>query len=181
MSRYCCGTLKLSGTFKATSGDDSGEIIVRKNLTIDGGSSAVIDADNKCRIFYLQGLLTLKDITLERGDAGTGSGGAVYVSNIGELKIEGSTRIVPSASAAAGKNDVYLKDGRKIDIVGALTGANPVARITPENYAYTTQVLDGDITYGTSQNYKGFKVTQNGPPYWYVGFDGKLTHTPPSP
>ena len=175
------GTLKLSGTFKATSGDDSGEILSSKTLTIEGNPSAVIDADNKCRIFNLQGYLKLKDVTLERGDAGTGSGGAVYVSNIGELKIEGSTRIVPSASAAAGKNDVYLKDGRKIDIVGALTGLRPFVCITPENYAYTTQVLDGDITGGTPQYYKGFKVTQNGPPYWYVDSDGKLTHTPPPP
>ena len=174
------GTLTLNGTFKATSGDDN--IIINRVLTIDGNNSAVIDADGKCRIFRVEVALTLKDITLERGDAGTGSGGAVYVSNTGELKIEGSTRIVPSASAAAGKNDVYLKDGKTIDIVGVLTSATTVARITPENYAYTTQVLYGNITGGTPQNYKKFRVTQAGvPPLWYVGSDGKLTHTPPSP
>ncbi|MGI0528717.1 hypothetical protein [Treponema socranskii] len=176
------GTLKLYGTFNATSGDDSGEIIVRKNLTIDGGSSAVIDADNKCRIFYLQGLLTLKDITLERGDAASShdtNGGGVYVSNIGELKIEGSTCILPPSTPAAGKNDVYLKVGRTIDIVGVLTGSTPVASITPEYYGYGKQVLGGNITGGTPQNYKKFVVTPNGEsPQLYVGSNGKLTHTP---
>ena len=179
------GTLTLSGIFKATSGDDSGEIIVRKVLTIDGNNSAVIDADNKCRIFRVEVALTLKDITLENGsalgDSSDKNGGGVYVTSTGQFTMQGSTRIVPSASAAAGKNDVYLKDGRMIDIVGALTGTAPVARITPENYAYTTQVLYGNITGGTPQNYKKFRVTQDGVPLWYVGFDGKLTHTPPSP
>ena len=178
------GTLKLSGTFNATSGDDSGEILLRtKTLTIEGDPSAgqnpVIDAGNKCRIFNLQGILTLKDITLSNGDAGTDSGGAVYMSNvIGELYIKGSTRIVPSGLAATGKNDVYLKDGKTINIVGALTGAKPVAWITPEKYEPDTKVLDGDIIIGTSQNYKKFKVTPVSLPKLYVGSDGRLTYTP---
>ncbi|MBC6713937.1 right-handed parallel beta-helix repeat-containing protein [Treponema sp. Marseille-Q3903] len=175
------GTLILNGIFKATSGDDSGEIIVRKVLTIDGGSSAVIDADNKCRIFNLQSPLTLKNITLENGNAGTGSGGAVYVST-GELEIEGSTRIVPSTGSdedTPGKNDVYLKDGTMIDIKGALTGAAFVARITPEKYRSGTQVLDRDIISGTAQNYKKFKVTLVSTPQLYVGSNGKLTTTQP--
>lgn len=171
------GTLKLSGTFKATSGDDSGEILLRKVLTIEGNSSAVIDADNKCRIFNLQGILTLKDVTLERGDATSSddtNGGGVYVSNTGELKIEGSTRIVPSASAAAGKNDVYLKDGRKIEVDGVLSGVSPVACITPENYRGGTQVLEGNIAGGTPPNYKRFTVTPEGIQTWSVDSDGTL-------
>ena len=172
------GTLKLSGTFKATSGDDSGEILLRKVLTIEGNSSAVIDADNKCRIFNLQNYLILKDVTLERGDATSSddtNGGAVYVSNVGELKIEGSTFIVPPATAAAGKNDVYLKGDRKISVDGALTGGYPVARITPENYSGGTQVLYGDITSGTPQNNTKFAVTpENDGTVWCVGADGKL-------
>ena len=178
------GTLTLSGTFNATSGDDSGEIIVRKNLTIDGGSSAVINANGKCRIFRVEaGVLTLKDITLENGNAlGDSKGGGVYVST-GQFTMQGSTRIVPpTPPLIAGKNDVYLKDSRMINIVGVLTGAKPVASITPEDYTSGTQVLDGDITGGTppNQNYKKFKVTQ-GVPQLYVGSDGKLTTTPPLP
>ena len=172
------GTLKLNGLFKATSGDDSGEILLRKVLTIEGNSSAVIDADNKCRIFNLQNYLILKDVTLERGDATSSddtNGGAVYVSNVGELKIEGSTFIVPPATAAAGKNDVYLKGDRKISVDGALTGGYPVARITPENYSGGTQVLYGDITSGTPQNNTKFAVTpENDGTVWCVGADGKL-------
>ena len=89
-------------------------------------------------------------------------------------------RFAKPLTVAAGENDVYLKNGRTIDIVGALTGANPVARITPEDYREGTKVLNGDID-GTPQNYKKFKVTQNSAPYWYVGSNGKLTLTPPSP
>ena len=178
------GTLTLSGIFKATSGDDSGEIIVRKVLTIDGNNSAVIDANDKCRIFSVEaGVLTLKDITLKNGSA-TGysdkNGGGVYVKN-GQFTMQGSTRIVPpTPPLIAGINDVYLKDSRMINIVGALTGVKPVACITPEDDSWGTKVLDGDITGGTPQNYKKFKVTDS-VPQLYVGSDGKLTTTPPLP
>ena len=179
------GTLTLSGIFKATSGDDSGEIIVRKVLTIDGNNSAVIDANDKCRIFSVEaGVLTLKDITLKNGNAtGPGEeayGGGVYVKN-GQFTMQGSTRIVPpTPPLIAGINDVYLKDSRMINIVGALTGVKPVACITPEDDSWGTKVLDGDITGGTPQNYKKFKVTDS-VPQLYVGSDGKLTTTPPLP
>ena len=176
------GTLILNGRFKATSGDDN--IIINRVLTIDGKNSAVIDADDKCRIFkMIGGSLILKDITLENGSA-TGSGeeaygGGVYVKN-GQFTMQGSTRIVPPAPPLiAGKNDVYLKNGRMINIVDALTGAKPVACITPEDYTSGTQVLNGDIIEGTPQkNYKKFKVTPVSAPYLYVGSDGKLTYTP---
>ena len=90
-------------------------------------------------------------------------------------------RLAKPLTVAAGENDVYLKDSRMINIVGALTGAATVARITPENYAYTTQVLYGDITEGTppNQNYKKFKVTLVSTPQLYVGSNGKLTYTQP--
>ena len=90
-------------------------------------------------------------------------------------------RFAKPLTVAAGKNDVYLKDGKTIEIVGVLTGADPVARITPENYAYTTQVLYGDITDGSPQNYKKFKVTPVSFPQLFVGSDGKLTYNVPSP
>ena len=164
------GTLTLNGTFKATSGDDSGEIKVEKVLTIDGGSSAVIDADGKCRIFRVEVALTLKDITLENGsalgDSSDKNGGGVYVTSTGQFTMQGSTCIKPptmppGVPPIAGINDVYLKNERTITVEDALTGTLPVARITPENYSPTTQVLDGDITAGTApnQNYKKFTVT----------------------
>ncbi|WP_315601990.1 hypothetical protein [Treponema socranskii] len=180
------GTLTLSGTFKATSGDDSGEIIVRKVLTIDGGSSAVIDADNKCRIFRVEVALTLKDITLINGnaigDSSDKNGGGVYVTSAGQFTMKGKTRIVPpGVPPIAGINDVYLKNERTITVEDALTGTVPVARITPETYSPTTQVLDGDITAGTApnQNYKKFTVTPEGfgggaTQEWEVDENGKL-------
>ena len=88
-------------------------------------------------------------------------------------------RFAKPLTVAAGKNDVYLKDSRMINIVGALTGAAFVARITPEKYRSGTQVLDGNIISGTSQNYKKFKVTLVSTPQLFVGSNGKLTTTQP--
>ena len=85
-------------------------------------------------------------------------------------------RFAKPLTVAAGENDVYLKDSRMINIVGALTGTAPVARITPENYAYTTQVLYGAITAGTApnQNYTKFDVTPYGSILWTINSSGCL-------
>ncbi len=84
-------------------------------------------------------------------------------------------RLAKPLAVAAGENDVYLKDSRVINIVGALTGTKPVASITPEYYSLTTQVLSGDITVGTPQNYTKFVVTPDGSsPPWTIDSNGCL-------
>jgi hypothetical protein len=44
-------------------------------------------------------------------------------------------------------------------------------------------VLKGNITDGTPENYKKFTVTPGGAPRqnWYIGSNGALTATPPTP
>ena len=155
-----------------------------KQLVIHSTSSSVriIDVSNYGRIFKISGgaELTLDHIVLKNGTANTG-GGAVYVED-GALTLTGLTVITPSSGSDAntpGKNDVYLKRGKTIKLNGPLTGAETIARVTPETYAESTQVLYGAIIAGTppNQNYTKFTVTQpagSTDGIWTIKNDGML-------
>ena len=73
-------------------------------------------------------------------------------------------------------NDVYLNNSRMITVDGVLTPAGGIAaRLTPETYGTTRQVLDGSEV-GTE--YGKFSVTpKNGTPpeYWGINNTGNLT------
>ena len=91
--------------------------------------------------------------------------------------MKGSATVTPSTGGDAnkpGKNDVYLPSPHgKITIVGELTPVGgTAARITPDRYETTQQVLDGDIE--TGSNYTKFKVTPNGTEQWGIDSDGGL-------
>ena len=153
------------------------KLIIRSNDT----SVRTIDVSNHGRIFKISGgaKLTLDHIVLKNGNADTG--GAVYVED-GTLTLTGNTVIIPSSGSDAntpGKNDVYLKNGKKIILTGPLTGAETIARVTPETYAESTQVLYGAITAGTppDQNHTKFTVTQpagSTSGIWTIKNDGML-------
>ena len=93
--------------------------------------------------------------------------------------MKGSATVTPSIVLDAnkvGKNDVFLPVNAKIIIEGNLTPVDggKAARITPERYEEIRQVLDGDITTGSPQNYTKFKVTPNGTELWEIDNNGKL-------
>ena len=97
--------------------------------------------------------------------------------------MKGSATVTPSIGLEAnevGKNDVYLPVNAKIIIEGNLipVDGGKAARITPERYETIRQVLDGDITTGTPQNYKKFTVTPNGTEQWGIDSDGFLKQAP---
>ena len=80
-------------------------------------------------------------------------------------------------------NDVFLRadssGSAKITVDSSLSPAGGIAaRITPESYNMTTQVLAGSITDGTPQNYTKFTVTpkedSGNTYYWEVDNQGKL-------
>ena len=137
-------------------------------------------------IYVRRGACTLID-TKVTGCEASGAGGGVYVykggGEAGEFTMQSSTRIVPSANNDRGKNDIFLRDGACIKLSGGLTGKRSVGRITvPDtNYNASTKVLVDDITDG--ENYKKFTVTPGGSPVknWYVGSNGALTTTQPTP
>ena len=132
------------------------------------------------------------DNTEITGCEATSSGGGVCISTNRAITLKGSTKITPSSGTdkdKKGKNDIYLTPLSYIYIDGILDTPTYLARISMEdaNYlSYTNPnrpVLKGNITDGTPENYKKFTVTPGGAPRqnWYIGSNGALTATPPTP
>ena len=155
-----------------------------KKLTLrpnSGHQSHTIEASENGRIFNIRGgtELILEDIQLRYGRVNGENGGAAYVENGGVLALKGKTVITPSTAQdvnTPGENDVYLATGALIKIDSALTSTEPiVARITPESYSESTQVLTGTTTLLDSEHDK-FTVTQNSDPeyVWAIKNDGTL-------
>jgi hypothetical protein len=126
------------------------------------------------------------------GCEATSSGGGVCISTNRAITLKGSSKITPSSGTdkdKKGKNDIYLTPLSYIYIDGILDTPTHLARISMEdaNYlSYTNPnrpVLKGNITDGTPENYKKFTVTPGGAPRqnWYIGSNGALTATPPTP
>jgi hypothetical protein len=65
------------------------QITIGKNLVITGAgaSQTVLDGGTVTRIFTLNANVTLSDVTLRRGNAGAGLGGAVLVNASGSLAL----------------------------------------------------------------------------------------------
>lgn len=94
------------------------EISITKNLTIKGvDTSAVLDANEKHRIFKVSNgaTLTLKDITLKKGESITGLGAGVHVTGA-SLELENVTITECKNNANSGKGGaIYISsssDGR---------------------------------------------------------------------
>ena len=97
--------------------------------------------------------------------------------NIASFTMKGSATVTPKADTPGKhENDVYLPSPHgKITIVGELTPVGGMAaRIRPDQYETTQQVLDDAITTGTPQNYQKFTVTPNGSELWEIGNNGFL-------
>lgn len=121
------------------------------------------------------------------------AGGGVCISNNRAITLKGSTKITPSSGTdenKKGENDVFLTPYSYIYIDGILDAPTlPLARISIADgnylsYTYPTHpVLKGSVTDGSPKNYKKFTVTPGGSPSqnWYVGSNGALTTTQPSP
>ena len=81
----------------------------------------------------------------------TSLGTGIFLENSAPpLKMSGNARV-------ANGNDIYLPNSRVVTITGSLS-QNPAARITPETYGTTTQVLDGSVALLNSE-YGKFTVT----------------------
>ena len=171
---------------KAISNGNGGGISVAGNTTHNGLLNLVkctLTGNNTAHgsgggIIVVKSHLTMENCTLTGNDGGNnGSGGGVYVGDSGTFTIKDKSCITPSTGPdkdKKGKNDVYLENSKKINIEGVLTYNGIVARITPASYGNTVQVLDGNITGGTPQNYTKFTVTPNGTTGWKVNNQGKL-------
>ncbi|MGI5064880.1 right-handed parallel beta-helix repeat-containing protein [Treponema putidum] len=140
-----------------------GEVLL--NEAYDGGG---IYIDSNASFTMTGGLLTGNDAQIDNG----GKGNGVYLAAGGTFTMSGSAKIQHT-------DDVYLSNGTMITLSGRLSEYF-VARITPENYSESTQVLDGDITAGgPPPNYMRFKVTpkdlgSGNTQDWVIGENGYL-------
>jgi len=130
---------------------------------------------------YTNNGVTIENANIEENAAD--NGGGLYLEK-GELTIAGSTRITPSPES----NDVYLAgtspNNAMITVNDALTGTDPVARITPKEYPSgntPVQVLTGTEV-GTEHT--KFTVTpqdlgSGNTQEWEVDNNGKLQKKTP--
>ena len=106
-------TLTINGQIQATDvTDGKSEIDIKKNLTIKGENSAILDADGKKGIFDVYKTLTLQDITLTNSKKPYNySGGAgVYVNSYGKFIMKGSS-VITKCSAENSGGGVYVGGG----------------------------------------------------------------------
>ncbi|EPF28509.1 hypothetical protein DWB79_07120 [Treponema medium] len=165
------GVQVLSGTMNMTGGNIESNTANTVNNTEKGGGGVALGINNGPALLDMSGG-TIRGNTI--GTPGKGAGIQVWDgTDAVTVKMSGRARIDAD-------NDVYLKNGRKITVDGQLNPLGEVAAcITPENCNTTTQVLAGNITDGTPQNYTKFTVTPKGSTRWYVGSDGCLTTAQP--
>ena len=193
-SQYGCG----GGIYSASSGSF---LIIEGNTEISGnestcqgrGSGGGIYVGNKSHL-TVSGTVTIK------GNKAKGYGGGVYshgififtggtiegnqitnpLSKMGTgifSENSGETLEMSGNAYVANDNDIHLSDNSVVKITGALSN-NPVARITPETYGTTTQVLlAGTGVTLANETYK-FAVTpqivSGTPQPWTVGGNGCL-------
>ncbi|MBM7023333.1 leucine-rich repeat protein [Treponema sp. Marseille-Q4523] len=154
----CQGTASGGGIY----GGINSIITVSENATIK---------NNKAKGFgggvYFKGTFKFTGGTITENTASSGAG--IFSENSSTtLEMSGNARV-------ANDNDIYLPNSRVITITGPLS-QNPAARITPETYGTTTQVLDklGTGVTLANETYK-FAVTPQSPAQeWTVGGNGYL-------
>ena len=172
-------TIVINGEIKATDDEGNhGEITLGRDLTIMGGSGAVLNANDRSRIFKVENgkTLTLKDITLKNGKAGQFVGGGVYIGDGGTLIMQGSSTITNCTAGTTGKgggvyvngtfkmegsalvraetgrnNEVYLESGKTVTVTGALTHT-PAAKIKLADYQKNRVLAVGE--HAKKENFK---------------------------
>ena len=148
-----------------TIGGSDAEANKATGTDIDSGKGGGIFIQGNDSTLTLEGNATLTGNTAEK------FGGGVYCDG-GTFTMKGSARITPDVN----KNDVYLDDLKMITLPDPLTGAAPVARITPALYGTDKYVLTGT---SISTNYTKFTVTPEdlsggNTQDWEINNQGKL-------
>ena len=161
------GTLAGGGICARASGSTPARVTI--NGGVIGGTSAseanTTGSSGKGGGIFVSGAnseVTLLGTANVIGNTAKIAGGGIYVDTGSVLNMQGSAIVTPSTGIdenAPLKNDVYLMDGCKIKLSETLSGAVPVARITPATYNTTTQVLTGSAV-GTEHD--KFTVTPEG-------------------
>ena len=143
------GAVSMSnGTFSMTGGSITG------NTAQNYGGGVCVSG----------GTFNLSGGSISNNSATYGSGVSV---NQGSFKMSGSAVVAPD-------NDVYLLSGKMITVAGTLSGATPVATITPETYNDGTAVLKAENGVTLANEVGKFAVTPNDAGEWAINTDGTL-------
>ena len=139
-------------------------ICTMDNVTIQNNRAFTEDTNaGRGGGIYSDETLTLTNTTVTDNEAKTGGG--IYIAEHSKaFNMSGSTVITVDPS----KNDVFLRTGRLITIVGSLTAIGNVARITLEKYTVGAKVLQASSTECAK-----FTVTPSAGT-WSINTDGTL-------
>lgn len=151
-----------------TSSETGGAIaMLSGTCTITGGSITGNTAQNYGGgVCVSGGTFDLSGGSISNNSATYGSGVSV---NQGSFKMSGSAVVAPD-------NDVYLLSGKMITVAGTLSGATPVATITPNSYTAGTLVMSVENNVVLADEVSKFAVTPNpdGSSQWFIDTSGKL-------
>ena len=175
-------TILINGEITATGGDNAGEIKLGRNLTIRGGSSAVLNANGKSHVFDVKNgkTLILEDITIKNGQAQDGKpGGGAAVWGGCTLIMKGSSTITNCKASYGG--GVYIDNGGTLIMKDSSTITNCEADDGGGVYVDGTFKMEGGAivtpSTGSDKNEKGKNDVdlENGKT---VTVTGALSHTP---
>lgn len=188
----------LSRFFHVNSG---GKLLLGGNVQDDGNRTLTLDGNGAAvsANFELIGVSTNSTFVMEDGvvlknnqNTSSTGGGAVIVVGTFEMKggriegcvlgdanakgagvnVDNGSFMMSGGAVVASNNDVYLADGRTINITGDITGSQPAAVIDPERYptgsSAGAEVLSGAALNG---NFNKFKLKDDN---FEIRGDGKI-------
>ena len=170
-AKVCGGGVAIHGAMKMTEGTINQNKCTTTDPTFGGGGIFLWFSFNDQVTLNMTGGTISGNNTVSSSAKGAG----VLVKHYSEVKMQMS-----GAAKIDTNNDVYLSNDNsnfaKITLPGPLS-QNPAARITPETYGTTTQVLAGSVALLNSE-YGKFTVTpkivSGNTEYWTVGGNGCL-------
>lgn len=167
-AKVCGGGVAIHGAMKMTEGTINQNKCTTTDPTFGGGGIFLWFSFNDQVTLNMTGGTISGNNTVSSSAKGAG----VLVKHYSEVKMQMS-----GAAKIDTNNDVYLSnDSRnfaKITLPGPLS-QNPAARITPETYGTTTQVLEAGTGVNLANEAGKFTVTPKGGQMWSIGTDGKL-------
>lgn len=151
-SKYGGGLYLQEGSLKISSGN------IAYNYCSENGGAIGADEDNETNVELSGGEI--------KENAADLNGGAIYVAK--EVSVQGNVSIPFGVAGVtgAGKNDIYLKEGKTITVSGTLTppsGVTTVATITPSVWKRGTEYLSASSSNATalSDAIGKFKLSQD--------------------
>ena len=167
-AKVCGGGVAIHGAMKMTEGTINQNKCTTTDPTFGGGGIFLWFSFNDQVTLNMTGGTISGNNTVSSSAKGAG----VLVKHYSEVKMQMS-----GAAKIDTNNDVYLSNDSsnfaKITLPGPLS-QNPAARITPETYGTTTQVLEAGTGVNLANEAGKFTVTPKGGQTWSIGTDGKL-------